>query len=432
MRIFFLYGTAILLLMPLALAVELPPPPLPSAWDARAMAPACRAFVPYNENTVGCASCCPTAIAAAVGARECLNNGRNSRYSAAQIWDCAGGTFSTCSAGTFPDEMVSSMGEGPFASRTLLPEACGPQNISGAPSPSMCSARYARCVAQAQPAFFQNGQTKSARSHITSLYYYSSSSSASTVDNRNDEDAMRLEIMLNGPVIATMVLSESDTIVFKGWSDRGDVFIPATLNSSLSSSASNAANTFHHCVAVVGWGLSSTSKVPFFWIQNAFSDAWGEGGFARIIRGRNVLERMWFAVSPTDRPCVGGGGDGSVDEPCLPSLVRSSSSPPPPPAVSSPSAPASSPLPTTTAVIISGGAPAIGNWEILGVAFASAITITVLAIVVVFHAPPLAATPLPAAEITTTTTTGINAGGARRGWKDESIAEPSYILREIL
>ena len=388
---------------------------MPDAWDARTLAPACRAFIPYNENTVGCASCCPTAIAAAVGARECLNNRRNSRYSAAQVWDCAGGTFSTCNGGTFPEEMVGLMGEGPFASRTLLPEACGPQNISGAPSPSMCSARYARCVAQAQPAFFQNGQTKSVRSHITSLYY-SSSTASTIIDDWDDEEAMRLEIMLNGPVVATMVLSEGDTIAFKGWADRGEVFIPATVLNG--SAASSAANTFHHCVAVVGWGLSSSSKVPFFWIQNAFSDLWGEGGFARIIRGRNVLERMWFAVSPTDRPCVqGGGGDGSVDEPCLPlPPIRPLSSPAPSPAT------AISPPPPAILIPPPPAAPAIENWEILCIAFASAITITGLAMVVVFHAPLASAT---------VATTGRDVGQCC--WReDDPIAEPSYVLREIL
>ena len=352
---------------------------LPDRWDARDAAPGCRAFAPYDERAIGCASCCPAAIAAAVGARDCLQNARNPRYSPAQIWDCAGGGFSTCEAGTFPDEMVQTLADTPLA---LVSETCGAQqHLSGAPNASTCAARYADCVA------------KNANSVGVVVYHNAQLGAVRTYTDNGiapgGDLAMRAELMRYGPVVATLALTAQDAATFKALGARAPVFVPA----------SNATPTYYHCVAVVGWDVDTTEGLPFFWVQNAYAATWGDAGFARVVRGRNVLERMWFSVSPLPRACPAVP---AFDEPCLP-----------PPRLLLSSTPISTtPLPAPIQLT------AISNWEILGIAFASALTVTLLAAMVVLRLP------------SSSSVTGVVGSGG--SWQQQQVSERSAWLSELL
>ena len=50
-----------------------------------------------------------------------------------------------------------------------------------------------------------------------------------------------------------------------------------------------------HSVAIVGWG--DEAGTPYWTVQNNWGTRWGEEGFARVLRGSNLLgleERCHF------------------------------------------------------------------------------------------------------------------------------------------
>ena len=109
---------------------------------------------------------------------------------------------------------------------------------------------------------------------------------------RRAAQLMMEEILANGPAVAVLTLSYADAQRLLAW--RGDaVFMP-------SAPAVNNALIYRHCVSVVGWG-SSTGQ-PFWWVQNSYTAAWGQNGFARIARG--TLETTWYAPLAERRPCA--------------------------------------------------------------------------------------------------------------------------------
>jgi len=44
-----------------------------------------------------------------------------------------------------------------------------------------------------------------------------------------------------------------------------------------------------HAVKIVGWGVDKNTTVPYWLVQNSWNSEWGEGGYFRIERGKNIL-----------------------------------------------------------------------------------------------------------------------------------------------
>jgi len=43
-----------------------------------------------------------------------------------------------------------------------------------------------------------------------------------------------------------------------------------------------------HAVKIIGWGVDSTSKLPYWLVANSWNTDWGKlGGFFKIKRGNN-------------------------------------------------------------------------------------------------------------------------------------------------
>ena len=349
-----------------------PPPPLPLAWDLPRMYPNCSAWVPYDENATGCASCCPLALAAALSARECLRDGRNTRLSGQQLWDCAGGSFSSCAAGTSLNDMVRALGSGPYAGYALLPDNCSAPARLSAPNATTCLERYAACARGVS--FFQNPQVHDTLGYTVDGIYFSGSGGSEVVlpgASAGADDALMREIFARGPVVSVLVLAKSDMDAFllQPWPGPNYVFVPKVWPLA---DAVGEEEVRAHCLSVVGWGIDH------FIVQNSYTAAWGRGGFGRILRGAGLLGSMWQAPSTgARRPCTQGPPQ------CVPGYGGGY----PPPLPLSSSATTSAAAATTPPPMVAGDAvvpmmmmaPVISNGAIIGVALASAAVIAAVA-----------------------------------------------------
>ena len=337
-------------------------PDLPTEWDPRVLYPACAAWRPYDENATGCASCCALALAAALSARDCLRDGRDrSRFSGQQIWDCAGGDWSTCSGGTSLDRMVEALGAGLYANYALIPEDCsggGLPPLLSDPNRTACMARFGGCLKQqASSSFFQGVTLQESVGYSQEGIRFDGNGQAAmlplSLGNGSDTMMMR-EIMARGPVVSVLVLAESDMRAFIQRGGGAGVFTAKVWPLWGTGTAVRA-----HCLSVIGWGTSA-QEGPYYIVQNSYTAAWGsEGGFARVARA--LLEASWQAPLPVSRPsCVGclyaAGG--------YPPITTTTTTPPPPPV--------DVPLPLSNAAII-------------GIALSAAMVISALAVMVFLY-----------------------------------------------
>ncbi|XP_065321109.1 uncharacterized peptidase C1-like protein F26E4.3 [Gordionus sp. m RMFG-2023] len=103
-----------------------------------------------------------------------------------------------------------------------------------------------------------------------------------------NERSIRIEILLNGPVQATMVVRQ-DLFVYKSGIYTCPKVEEMAKNSE--SSAKNAPNSNYHSVRILGWGQLDTSPYTKYWIvANSWGQQWGESGTFRIVRGHNECE----------------------------------------------------------------------------------------------------------------------------------------------
>ena len=278
------------------------------AWDLRTQYPRCAAWRPYDQGA--CSSCCAHAVAAALGARACLNDGFNLRLSAAQLWDC-GGTAS-CDAGGSLIGLIDTVGSGDTAGVALLPEACS--NSSAPlrdPNASVCYARQAQCAET--PRVLQSAL------FMDFVMFLASSPPSTTADAM-----LMIELRKNGPVVSVLTLRGDDIAAFFAVRSAEVVFDPrATAWQPLK----------RHCIMVYGWGVAADGT-RFWRVQNSLGVAWGGGGVGRVVRGRGVLETQWRAPTLAPRACAGecvpGYGNFSVHHLSTPVVVAATTTTPAP------------------------------------------------------------------------------------------------------
>jgi hypothetical protein len=363
------------------------------------------------------------AVASALGARDCIHSGRDSRFSAQQIWDCSATGIATCEEGVYLNTMLRRMGSGTNSPYTLLPESCATE-LGTTPNATRCLNRILGCTPPSGELFLLNARTQALLMFDT-LVFRGPSDYTGTV---NAMHSMMFEILAHGPVVSVLTLIGADIGHFVTWpqhSTPGSVFIPPSLLATLA--AANASHTtssppqqqqqqqqqqsLRHCLMVYGWGgrgaatlgaafTTTGNDLPFWRVQNSYGGAWGDQGLAHILRGANVLEASWRAIATLPRRCTQGApSDGTVDEPCLPppygqyATVGAAADLLPPPLSSSsspvPGAPASTTT-TTTSTSTPQAVPHIDNAAIVAVAFACAAVVTGLAALIL---RPVSTTP---------------------------------------
>ena len=92
----------------------------------------------------------------------------------------------------------------------------------------------------------------------------------------------------------------------------------------------NCGRRTDHAVLAVGWGTStnaSNASMPYYKVKNSWSDSWGEGGYIRLVRGKDMC---------------GIGSSASYPTGAKP-FVRPTPAPPTPPTPPTPHTPAPTP-----------------------------------------------------------------------------------------
>ena len=259
----------------------------PSAYDLHDLHPECQAFQRiFDQGT--CSSCCAAAVATQMSLRQCISQQNTGRlYSAQQIWDCsASAAAGRCRDGVLLDRMLAAIGTGSHSFRALMDvQQCAiPLSLSPYgglllpltdPDPSQCMPPNNSSAPPALGGVMTH--------HVDA--YYASLGYASLVASR----ALMNEIYDNGPAVAVITFtSASDFANFASVSylRNGKVFMP-----NVSDGRSYA--PISHCVVVVGWGTDAASGQKYWLVQNSYGPQWADGGFARILRGADLVEAEW-------------------------------------------------------------------------------------------------------------------------------------------
>lgn len=102
----------------------------------------------------------------------------------------------------------------------------------------------------------------------------------------SDEQSMKLEIFKNGPIVVS--INASPDLYYYG----SGVFITNEAN-SIESNENDQVNPWiytNHAVTCVGWGeVMHEGELLKYWIlKNSWGEDWGENGYFRVLRGRNL------------------------------------------------------------------------------------------------------------------------------------------------
>ena len=261
---------------------------LPAAYDLREQHPECVALQRlFNQGA--CASCCVAAIATQLSLRECVSLNAAARlYSPQRIWDCAAPfAAGNCSTGVLLDDMIGAMGTGSRSRRTLMDASCLPAPILAEKDPNIT-----QCVSSSNNDSACGGGEQALLLGGMATYhlnpYYASLDYVSQLAAR----ALMNEIYDNGPVVSVLTFrvgSDFTNFATPGFLRDGRVFMANV-------SAPPSATVISHCVVVLGWGVDASSGHPYWLIQNSYGAQWADGGFARVLRGANLLEGDWRAL----------------------------------------------------------------------------------------------------------------------------------------
>jgi len=282
---------------------------LPESYDASMGWEECLGYSVIQQQG-NCSACCPMAIASALSARECMQNGRNVLFSAQQLWDCAGDfSMDKCEEGTVFSHMVKVMAESSARSKILIPNECSrfsSHATSQAEEHVTCNAVYDECASN-RTGLISTALWSSVYANELKLGL---AGGGKNMNGINAAKALMAEIWVNGPVVAVLSLFYRDFLVFEKLGRGHDVFVPGTVNSSdfLSFLESNDRNA-RHCVMVYGWGQDKKTGINYWLIQNSYGAEWGDGGKGRVVRGYNWLENEWRGLS-TNQMQGGGGANG--------------------------------------------------------------------------------------------------------------------------
>ena len=112
----------------------------------------------------------------------------------------------------------------------------------------------------------------------------------SFVDVQSGNETVLKAAVASQPV---SIAIEADTFEFQMY--KSGVFDSSTCGTSLD-----------HGVVLVGYGVHGSDGVPFWSIKNSWGVSWGEGGFMRIVMGRNMCGLADKASFPIDAKPVHG------------------------------------------------------------------------------------------------------------------------------
>eukprot|EP00405_Crypthecodinium_cohnii_P019738 CAMPEP_0206481230 /NCGR_PEP_ID=MMETSP0324_2-20121206/38008_1 /ASSEMBLY_ACC=CAM_ASM_000836 /TAXON_ID=2866 /ORGANISM="Crypthecodinium cohnii, Strain Seligo" /LENGTH=374 /DNA_ID=CAMNT_0053958653 /DNA_START=30 /DNA_END=1154 /DNA_ORIENTATION=- len=229
---------------------QTPETTVPAEFDAREKWPKCFKAPVYSMGN--CTASWATATASAFSDRVCIADPdaeSETVYSAQQLLSCDTGNRG-CNGGDIDSVWSFLTNEG------LVSEACFPYQADSSVS---CSSK---CTEETP---------RKASSHCM----------------LSSEVAAMKEIFTNGPVVAPVFLSDDFLTYSRGLYKE----IPTAKQIT---SLKNKQNRIIQAVKVVGWGVERRQK--YWLIENSWGEEWGEGGFAKIVRGGTPEKREGIII----------------------------------------------------------------------------------------------------------------------------------------
>merc|ERR1712086_191204 len=250
---------------------------IPDAFDSVAAWPQCPILKQIQDQSA-CGTCYAVSAASAATDRFCIahNGTKSDRLSAVDLMSCCftcKGSNGGCYGGTPShcwDYMVQQgiSSGGAYGDNSQCLQYPFPKCDHHFPKGT-----YGNCPAATytSPTCFWKCDQNST-SKITYDQSQASHKFGSSYKLDNNVEAIQRDLMTHGPVQASMFLIDEFEIYKSGVFDTASTtYIGA------------------HAVKIVGWGTDSNSSLPYWRVQNSWNAEWGEAGYFRIARGKNVL-----------------------------------------------------------------------------------------------------------------------------------------------
>jgi len=242
---------------------------LPENFDARTQWPSCKSIQEVRDQS-DCGSCWAFGAVEAASDRICIatNGTHQAHLSAEDLLSCCTSCGFGCNGG-YPASAWSYLKNTGVVSGGNY----GDNSLCVAYSMPNCdhhvTGKYAPCGANDYSTPSCKRQCDS-NSTYTTPYAKDHYQFASAYSVSSDPVQIQQEIMTNGPVEASFTVY-SDFPNYKTGVYR-----------HVSGSALGG-----HAIKLLGWGVDSVSKLPYWLAANSWNEDWGENGFFRILRGSN-------------------------------------------------------------------------------------------------------------------------------------------------
>jgi len=216
---------------------------VPDSFDAREEWPKCDTIQAIRDQG-RCGSCWAFGAAESFGDRYCITSGKSMTFSPQHLVDCYEDDDG-CEGGYLDLTWYALVKQG------IVSDECKPYSAVSHDCMTVCN----------------NSQ------HSSMKLYYAKNAYSPFVPFNYEKNVRKIqeEIMTNGPVEASFYV-------------MSDFY---SYSSGVYQRSAKAEYEGGHAIKIIGWGVDSDTKVPYWTVANSWGDDWGEKGFFRIRRGTN-------------------------------------------------------------------------------------------------------------------------------------------------
>ena len=239
---------------------------LPDSYNVSELNPQCT-YISKIPDQSNCASCWAISVASVLSDRLCLLTNNNVPLSAYILLSCSNFEYDCVDGGdvvkAFEYIMENGIPTGSNYDEDV--NTCKPYPYPPCSHFLFGTERYLNCesITQQKPRCVKKCDKNYDKLYANDLFYCSTPYKIEA-----DEEEIKKEIYLNGPVVATFAMWE-DFLLYKSgiYSYVDGDFVG------------------YHSVKVIGWGEEDGIK---YWLcVNSWNDTWGENGMFKIVRGGN-------------------------------------------------------------------------------------------------------------------------------------------------
>jgi len=254
--------------LPVVTNDHIPSNDVPDSFDSRQQWPDCPT-IPDIRDQSNCGSCWAVAAAAAMSDRICIasNAKQTTRISDENLLSCCTACGNGCGGGNIADAWNYFVRTGIVTGGNYtVHDGCQPYPFAPCEHHSaQGSGSYPSCPSEEQstPACQHTCQDG-----YTTPYDQDKHQGTKAYSLKNDEEAIKKEILANGPVEAGFTVYEDFLSYTSG------IYQHVT-----------GKRQGGHAVKILGWG--SENGTPYWLIANSWNSDWGENGYFRMLRGKD-------------------------------------------------------------------------------------------------------------------------------------------------